>query len=408
MADLYADYAALAAAETEGVDYSRTAVAPTGATWAAIAIHGGGIEPGSGEIAREVSSAGVRMAYYEFAGLKLSGNVDLHITSTNFDEPQALALVAGVDRCLSFHGYTGTEGVAETAIGGLDTDLVDRIITALTTAGFAVTTAPSEIAGTDPANICNLTATSAGVQLELSRAQRDAFFPNGENTAAVRDSGARTAEFYRYASAIRSAYLGRGLIAISAVNSSRYTLLPAPGADVDLSATVATDVLATGGSHFLALAARYADGSNMYLARLEFSTSQAVILTLRKRVAGTESLLTQHTTGLVHAAGGRFAMRLQVAGSALRAKAWADGTTEPAAWQLDTTDTALTAAGSVGMRSILSSANTNALPVTGAWGDFTTRGSPQTFTVTRSVNGIVKAQAVAESLSLTYPMRTAL
>lgn len=48
MADLYATYAALAAAEVEGVGYSRTAVAPAGATWSSIAIHGGGIETGSG------------------------------------------------------------------------------------------------------------------------------------------------------------------------------------------------------------------------------------------------------------------------------------------------------------------------------------------------------------------------
>lgn len=408
MADLYADYAALAAAETEGVDYSRTATAPAGATWAAIAVHGGGIEGGSGEIAREVSAAGTRMAYYEFAGLKSSGNSDLHITSTNFDEPMALGLVGGVQRCLSFHGYSGTSGVPVTAIGGLDEDLVDRVTASLTRAGFTVVTAPSEIAGTDPDNICNKTTAAAGVQLELSRAQRDRFFPNGENTASVRNSGARSEEFWRYASAIRAAYMGRGLIGISAINASRYCLLPAPGADVDLTATVATDALATGGGHFLALVARHLDGSNSYLARLEFSTSQAVVLTLRKRVAGSESFLTQHTTGLTHSPGARFAVRFQVTGSTLRARAWADGSPEPDTWQVETTDTDLTAAGEIGMRTILSSANSNTLPVTASWGDFTTLGSPQTMTVTRSVNGITKPHATGTPLSLTYPMRAAL
>ncbi|MER6603905.1 poly-gamma-glutamate hydrolase family protein [Streptomyces parvus] len=408
MADLYADYAALAAAETEGVDYSRTAVAPAGATWAAIAIHGGGIEGGSGEIAREISQAGAHMAYYEFAGLKSSGNSDLHITSTNFDEPQALALVGAVDRCLSFHGYTGTTGVPVTAIGGLDEELVDRITASLTAAGFTVTDAPSEIAGTDPDNICNRTTTLAGVQLELSRAQRDRFFPDGENTASVRNSGARTEEFYRYAAAIRAAYTGRGLIAVSAINSSRYCLLPAPAADVDLTATVATDVLATGGGHFVALVARYTDGSNMYLARVEFSTSQAVVLTLRKRVGGTETFLVQHTTGLTHTAGGRVAVRLQVAGSTLRAKAWAADTVEPAAWQLETTDTDLTAAGEIGMRTILSSANSNTLPVTVSWGDFTTLGGPQSMAVTRSVNGIAKPHSAGADVRLAEPTIVAL
>jgi hypothetical protein len=146
----------------------------------------------------------------------------------------------------------------------------------------------------------------------------------------------------------------------------------------------------------------------MYLARLEFSTSQAVVLTLRKRVGGTETFLVQHTTGLTHTAGGRVAIRFQVAGSALKAKAWADGSAEPAGWQVETTDTALTAAGEIGMRTILSSANSNVLPVTASWGDFTTLGSPQAMVVTRSVNGIVKPHDTATPLSLTHPMRAAL
>ncbi|WP_050487132.1 poly-gamma-glutamate hydrolase family protein, partial [Streptomyces sp. CNS654] len=288
MADVYANFAALAAAETEGVDYTRTAVAPAGATWAAIAVHGGSIEGGSGEVARELSRGGQSMAYYEFAGIKASGNTTLHITSTNFDEPMGVALVGAARRCLSFHGYVGTAGRAETAIGGLDADLVARVTDCLTRAGFLVTTAPSEIAGTNPNNICNKTSASAGVQLEMSRALRDSFFPPGMNTRAGRDSGARTETFHRYVSALRAAYLGRGLVSLGSTNVSRYCLLPAPHSDVDLTATVATDALAVGGGHFLALVARYLDGSNAYLCRLEFSTSQGVIVTLRKRLAGTE------------------------------------------------------------------------------------------------------------------------
>lgn len=407
MADLYANYAALAAAETEGVDYSRTAVSPTGATWSAIAIHGGGIETGSGEMAREVSGAGTRMAYYEFQGLKTSGNVDLHITSTNFDEPNCVALVAASKRCLSFHGFVGDAEVAQTALGGLDTDLVDALTTSLTAAGFTVITTPSEIGGTDPDNICNSTSTSAGVQLEMSRALRDSFFP-GENTRAVRDSGARTEAFYRYASAVMAAYQGRGLMSLGSVNSSRWAVVPASLANVDLVATVATDKLAVGGSHFPALAARWADANNTYLARLELTTTQTVILTLRKRVASTETLLVQKTTSLTHAAGTRFRVRMQLVGTTLRANAWLDGDVEPPGWQLETTDSALSAAGSIGMRGILSTSNTNTLPVVASWGDFSTLGSPQTFEVTRSVNGIAKEQTALTDVRLATPTTVAL
>ncbi|MEV0963255.1 poly-gamma-glutamate hydrolase family protein [Streptomyces sp. NPDC049910] len=402
----YTSYAELAAAETEGVDYERRTVAVTGATWTSIAIHGGGIEGGSGEMAREVGLN--LMTHYEFAGLKNTGNGALHITSTLFDEPTCVALVAPSRRTLSFHGYTGTTGLAETAIGGLDTVMVARVTDALTAAGFRVITAPSEIAGTNPDNICNENANSAGVQLEMSRALRESFFPGGDLSRAMRDSGQRTDAFWAYATAVRAAYSGYGTIALNSINVSRYTLLPAPSADIDLSATVSTDALATGGGHFLALVGRYTDTNNSYLARLEFSTSQTVVLTLRKRVAGTETFLVQHTTGITHAAGTRVAVRMQLSGSTLRARAWLPTEPEPATWQLETTDTALTAAGQMGMRSILSSANTNTLPVTAAWGDVRLHTTQHRFTVVRSINDITKTHASATRVSLATPMRTAL
>ena len=400
MADLYASYTALAAAEIEGVDYERRTVTVSGATWCAIAIHGGGIEGGSGEAARAVA-AGL-MNHYEFAGIQAANNFeDLHVTSTNFDEPIAQAQVAAARRCLSFHGYVGDGVTPETSIGGLDTVLVARVTAALTAAGFRVVTAASEIAGTNPSNICNLTSTSAGVQLEMSRALRESFFPGNTTSRAVRDSGQRTEVFNRYVAAVRSAYIGYGRMSMGAVNSSRWTLLPISVADVTVSATVATDVLAAGGSHFLAVAARVADVNNCYLARLELSTSQAVILTLRKRVASTESLIVQYTTGLTHAAGVRCGVDLQVAGSTLRARAWspAPGGAKPD-WQLETTDTSLTAAGQVGLRSILSTTNTNTLPVVATWGDVAVDLGYQTATVVRAVNGVSKAQTAGTAVHL--------
>lgn len=202
MTDLYANYAALAAAEVEGVDYVRTAVAPAGYTVASIAIHGGAIEAGSGEMARQIADGGRRFAYYEFAGIKSANNGDLHITSTVFDEPLCLALVGASQRTLSFHGFAGTIGVAETAVGGLDGPLKDWVIRALRAAGFTVITTPSEISGTDPANICSRNIPGAGVQLEMSSAQRQAFFPGGDLSRAMRESGQRTAAFHSYAAAL--------------------------------------------------------------------------------------------------------------------------------------------------------------------------------------------------------------
>ncbi|MEV0123891.1 poly-gamma-glutamate hydrolase family protein [Streptomyces sp. NPDC050703] len=207
MADLYGDWAELAAAEVEGVDYQIRFADPAGASLASIAIHGGGIEAGSGEMAREV--AGTWMRYYELDGMKSSGNRDLHITSTRYDEPRALALVTTARGCLSFHGYQDDDNLLSmTAIGGLDTALAARVTAGLRAAGFTVSAAAGDIAGTDPANICNRTLPGAGVQLEMSQALRRSFFPGGDLTRAARESGARTQDFFRYAAALRTACAG--------------------------------------------------------------------------------------------------------------------------------------------------------------------------------------------------------
>jgi len=401
MADTYADYAALAAAETEGVDYQILSGTPAGATWASIAIHAGGIEPGSGEMAREV--AGESMDWYKFEGIKATGNSVLHITATNFDEPTAVALVAASSRTVSFHGYVGTAGLPETAVGGLDPLLTGAVIAALGRAGYAAGAAPYEIAGTDAGNICNANLISGGVQLEMSQALRESFFPGGDYGSAARAAGIFTDDFYRYASVVQGALSGFGAISSGSANVSRYCLASAPGADVDLVVSVATDHLAVGGSEYMHLLARVADTSNWYSARLAFTTAQAVELTVRKRVAGTESAISSTvTTDLVHAAGSRVALRFQVAGTTLRAKAWADGFSEPQ-WMAEVTDASLAAAGSVGVRAILSSGYSGSLPVECTFGEFRDATSPQAFVVTRSVNGVVKTHADGADVRLWRP-----
>jgi phage replication-related protein YjqB (UPF0714/DUF867 family) len=405
--DLYASYTDLAAHQTEGVDYERRTVPVTGATWCAIAIHGGGIEAGSGEVARAVGAT--LMNHYEFAGIMASNNFDtLHVTSTNFDEPIAQGIVTAAQRCLSLHGYTGITGLAETSIGGLDTATAARVQTALQNAGFRVITAAQEINGSDPANIANKTTISAGVQVEMSNALRASFFPNGDLSRTMRDSGQRTAAFNTYVAAVRSAFDGQGKVSCGSVNVSHWTTVPWSSADLDIVASMGTDKLATGGSHFVNLVGRFADTSNCYLARVDFNTTQTVTLTLRKRVTGTETLLaTAPDAGLTHAAGQMFRLRLQITGSTLNAKIWLDDTNEPTGWSVTVTDTSLTAAGTIGTRTILSSTNTNTLPVIASYDGFQ-QVTPQTMQVLRSVNGVVKAQAQGMDLRLVNPVYVAM
>jgi len=198
-----------------------------------------------------------------------------------------------------------------------------------------------------------------------------------------------------------------GTHTLTSVNVSRYSVTPSPSADVDLVVSVASSALATGGSQFAGPVARYLDGNNTYYARLAFNTTQTLTLVLQKRVAGAQTDLTTVTVPGTHAAGTFFKVRLQVIGTTLRAKAWPVADPEPVVWQTSTTDSDLTAAGSVGVRSILASGNTNTLPVTVSFDNFALL-NPQTLTVTRSVNGVTKSHSSGQAISLARPVYAAM
>ncbi|MFI0967055.1 poly-gamma-glutamate hydrolase family protein [Streptomyces sp. NPDC021080] len=202
MADLYANYAALAAARQIGVDYRLLVRTPPGSRLAHVAVHGGGIEPGTTEVADYLAGSASR--FYSFDGMLSGDNSDLHITSTNFDEPQALALVAASDYVISWHGSAGTDPV--TYIGGLDTDTGTRIKEALEAAGFTVGLTPTELDGSSTSNITNRGFRAMGVQVEMTNALRQSFFE--DFTRSGRDSGPRTADFYAYMTAVRTALNG--------------------------------------------------------------------------------------------------------------------------------------------------------------------------------------------------------
>lgn len=200
MPDIYPNWAALAAAETVNVDY-RIDTRTNTSGLAHLAIHGGGIEQGTSELA-DAAATVTRGQYYGMLGLKTSGNSVLHITSTHFDEPQCLAVQAASYYTVSYHGAAGDE--LATHLGGADIAMRDRIGNALAVAGFNVDIATTEIDGNNPNNIAQKNRRGMGVQLELSRGQRAAFFPGGDLSRASRDSGQRTPAFRAYIGAIAS------------------------------------------------------------------------------------------------------------------------------------------------------------------------------------------------------------
>jgi phage replication-related protein YjqB (UPF0714/DUF867 family) len=151
----------------EGRDYRI--IARPGQTGALImAPHGGGIEPGTHRIASAV--AGGAHGYYAFIGMRGSGNRALHLPSTRFDEPRAMALAAAASMIVVIHGCREPRRIAY--LGGRDAELRQRLARRLAEAGIA-TAVSKRFPGQHEANLCNRFPGVRGVQLELSTALRD-------------------------------------------------------------------------------------------------------------------------------------------------------------------------------------------------------------------------------------------
>ena len=183
--------------EVENEDYTINSK-DTGSDTLLIAIHGGGLEPGTTELVEYIAKEN-NYSYYTFNGIKKSGNRKMHITSTDYDEPLALELVNKSLITLSFHGYD-EPNKKHTYVGGLDTALVKKVIEQLNEANFSASIAPESLDGSEKDNIVNQNNKNKGVQLELSTAQREEFFKNNDLSRENRKN--KQAAFYDYIEAI--------------------------------------------------------------------------------------------------------------------------------------------------------------------------------------------------------------
>ena len=164
-------FAALYGSECEGVAYQRRLRVRKSAL-AVIAPHGGGIEPGTSEIAKAI--AGFQFSYYTFDGLRQNNNRSLHITSILFDEPKCLQLVKHSEIVIAVHGCAGDEKVVH--VGGLHAELKTRLIDSILRAGFDARVGEFHYAGRQLQNICNRGRSRQGIQFELSEALRRSMF----------------------------------------------------------------------------------------------------------------------------------------------------------------------------------------------------------------------------------------
>jgi phage replication-related protein YjqB (UPF0714/DUF867 family) len=167
----YSCFEHLSANESSGADYEvrrrhgRSAIA-------VISIHGGAIEPGTSEVAEAI--AGAEHTFYTLKGIKKAGNKDLHITSTLFDEPEALEIANRSETIISIHGCSEEEEVVY--IGGIDFRLRECIEQRLRKAGFKIPRGALSLRGLDKRNICNRCRRGMGAQLEISKGLRTRMF----------------------------------------------------------------------------------------------------------------------------------------------------------------------------------------------------------------------------------------
>ncbi|CAM5534858.1 hypothetical protein AQI96_12875 [Streptomyces canus] len=245
--------------------------------------------------------------------------------------------------------------------------------------------------------VMRATACASAFYDSLSRTVAPGGWGTSDSGAAYSTGGGTGTDF--------SVGSGYGIHTMTSVSAARRTYVGYNYPELDYYGSIAVSAIATGGSIFGALTGRYQDVSNVYLAMAEFTTASTLILSLRKRVAGAETTLASFTPGITYSAGTFYRIRLQIIGTTLKAKIWAASSLEPGPWQIVATDSSLNTPVFLGVYSILAGANTNVSPQVRY--DNLELANPQTFTMTRSVNGVVKAQSAGEDIRLATPVYVA-
>jgi phage replication-related protein YjqB (UPF0714/DUF867 family) len=155
----------------EGRDY-RIHIHRHASHMVVFAPHGGGIEPGTSEIAREL--AGGYFSLYCFEGLRNTDNWRMHLSSRLFDEMGCLELLKRHERAVAVHGCRDQEQTV--FVGGLDQHLKQQVLEALLRGGYDAREDFSHHSGRDSLSLCNRALSGKGLQLELSLGFRKTLF----------------------------------------------------------------------------------------------------------------------------------------------------------------------------------------------------------------------------------------
>jgi phage replication-related protein YjqB (UPF0714/DUF867 family) len=170
-AESYRSFAALLENEEEGRDFIRI-IQVLQSPWMIVAPHGGGIEPGTTEIATAL--AGDNYSLYCLDSLKTNGNELMHITSHDFDDPLCISMTRNAQVVVSIHGCSDEH--PRVFVGGRHDELRDKLLASLSSAGFDATSGHGRYPGKHRDNVCNLGQSGAGIQLEISLGLRRKMF----------------------------------------------------------------------------------------------------------------------------------------------------------------------------------------------------------------------------------------
>jgi phage replication-related protein YjqB (UPF0714/DUF867 family) len=190
LADKYRNFSALAARKREGTRF-RVVMKDRDSDFLIAAPHGGRAEPHTSSIAKAI--AGTHHSVYVLEALV--GR--LHITSSHFDEPCAVALARRHSKVLTVHGCQNDRSpTIDVFVGGLDRALRDAVIEQLQNKGFTAAI-DTRTTGRSQANLCNKSHSRAGVQLEITRRLR--------NRLCDQQMGLKSVQLRAFARAIRQA-----------------------------------------------------------------------------------------------------------------------------------------------------------------------------------------------------------
>ncbi|TDD88351.1 hypothetical protein [Actinomadura rubrisoli] len=292
-----------------------------------------------------------------------------------------------------------------TTLGRVDTDgtvLLDPVTATDTTLPVLVTGAAWT---TDPADYpFDLTL---GGEVVTATAASDKVLDNFADTAAGGWGSADTGQAWTVAAGSAADFSAAGgtggVIASPTAGVERAIVIPTGSPQQSTLVYSNTPLTPTGAPITWGVLLRYTDASNYYWLGVQINTAGTLTLIARKRVAGAFTTITSVASATGHSTSVWRILRAEALGTTLRAKVWAADAAEPAAWELTTTDAALSSGGSAGCIARRETGNTNSTST-----GFDIFTAYQSLTVTRAVNGISKAQAAGIDIRLAQPSTIAL